>query len=149
MKFKSPVPKLQIMFKASSLPLTSLRTRSLHIILNVCNHFSGSSYEVILGANRLDSNEAGSQTLVSRSSIVHSGYNSNTINNDIAVVELPSAVATTSECLFWWIWRSHINLLKCTHKEVWLLWFDLLYHHTLKTEPSNFLMTTTNTSKMF
>jgi hypothetical protein len=91
------------MFRASSLnlPLTGWRTRSIHFILNVYNYFSGNSYEVRLGANRLDSDEAGSQILTSRSSTVHSGYNSDTINNDIAVIQLPTAVTTTSECLFW------------------------------------------------
>ncbi|XP_023726958.1 brachyurin-like, partial [Cryptotermes secundus] len=64
-------------------------------------HCAGNSYEVRLGATRLDIDEAGSQVLTSRTSIVHENYNSNTINNDIAVIQLPTAVTTTSECLFW------------------------------------------------
>jgi hypothetical protein len=67
-------------------------------MLTIYNGFSGSTYEVRLGANRIDTTESGSVVVTSRSSIVHSQYDSNTINNDIAVVRLPSAVSLTSKC---------------------------------------------------
>jgi len=52
---------------------------------------------LLLGANRLDILESGSQLVVSATSIVHSLYDPNTINNDIAVIYLPSAVTFDSE----------------------------------------------------
>ncbi|XP_069702007.1 brachyurin-like [Periplaneta americana] len=56
-------------------------------------HCAGSSYQVILGANNYYSPESGSVTVTTRSSIRHENYNSDTINNDIAVVKLQSPVS--------------------------------------------------------
>lgn len=64
----------------------------------LCNSFSGTSFELILGANSVNSPESGSSILTSRTSIRHADYNENTINNDIAVIQLPSAVSFSSEC---------------------------------------------------
>jgi hypothetical protein len=66
-------------------------------MLTIYNGFSGSTYEVRLGANRIDTTESGAVVVTSRSSIVHSQYNANTLNNDIAVIQLPSAVTLSSK----------------------------------------------------
>ena len=66
----------------------------LLLINNCC---SGSSYQIVLGANRYDASESGSQMVASTYSIVHSAYNPNTIDNDIAVIRLPFTVGFTSE----------------------------------------------------
>jgi len=66
-------------------------------MLLIYNYFSGSSYRVVLGANRYDGTEIGSLTVLSSITIVHPRYNPITINNDIAVIQLPSAVPYTSE----------------------------------------------------
>ena len=64
------------------------------MIYNCC---SGTNYQIVLGANRYDGSESGSQTVVSTTTIVHSQYDPNTVNNDISVVQLPSAISFTSE----------------------------------------------------
>lgn len=61
------------------------------------NCFSGSSYQVILGANQIDIAESGAQIVLSATSIVHDQFDHNTVNNDIAVFQLPSAIAFNSE----------------------------------------------------
>jgi hypothetical protein len=73
---------------------------------------------VILGANRLDVNEAGSQILISTNSIGHNGFNPDTLKNDIAVVHLPSAISLTCECLFWCILKSQINPMISTQEKI-------------------------------
>ena len=50
-----------------------------------------------LGANQINISESGSQLVVSATSIVHSQYDPNTANNDIAVIQLPSAITFDSE----------------------------------------------------
>jgi hypothetical protein len=52
---------------------------------------------LLLGANRIDIPDSGSQLILSATSIVHSQYDLNTINNDIAVIQLPSAITFNSE----------------------------------------------------
>ena len=61
------------------------------------NCCSGNTYEVTLGATRSDAPESGSLTVITATTIVHSQYDPITINNDIAVVRLPSAVTFNSE----------------------------------------------------
>uniref|UniRef100_A0A1V1FVE8 Putative serine protease 52 n=1 Tax=Reticulitermes speratus TaxID=60591 RepID=A0A1V1FVE8_9NEOP len=53
---------------------------------------SGTSYEVRLGVTRLDASEPGSVIVTSRISIIHPAYNVANLENDIAVIQLPSAV---------------------------------------------------------
>jgi len=67
------------------------------VILLIYNCCSGNRYEVILGANRIYVSETGSLTVISSTSIVYPLWDSITINNDIAVVQLPSAVSYTCE----------------------------------------------------
>ncbi|KDR11874.1 Chymotrypsin BI [Zootermopsis nevadensis] len=59
-------------------------------------HCAGSTYELRLGANRVDSIESGAVVVNSRNSIVHGSYNENTINNDIAVIRLTAAVSLST-----------------------------------------------------
>jgi secreted trypsin-like serine protease len=55
-------------------------------------HCTGSTYQLLLGASQLDIVEGGSQLFESATSIIHSQYDANTVNNDIAVIRLPSEV---------------------------------------------------------
>jgi hypothetical protein len=64
---------------------------------NIYNCFSGARYELWLGANRIDTSESGSQVVLSEYSIIHDQYDGNTVNNDIAVVWLPSEITFDSE----------------------------------------------------
>jgi len=52
---------------------------------------------LLLGANRIDMAESGLQIITSATTIVHSQYDANTINNDIAVIQLPLAITFNSE----------------------------------------------------
>jgi secreted trypsin-like serine protease len=61
------------------------------------NCCSGSNYRLILGASRYDGLDFESLTVTSGISIVHEQYEGDTFKNDIAVVQLPSAVSFTSE----------------------------------------------------
>jgi hypothetical protein len=61
------------------------------------NSSSGSTYEVRLGATRLDTTDPGSQTFRSTVAIIHNEYNAATLENDIAAIELPSAVSYNGE----------------------------------------------------
>jgi hypothetical protein len=72
-------------------------SKEVRLDYNIYTCCSGSSYQIVLGANRYDGSESGSLITQSTSSIVHSQYNPSTINNDIAVVRLPSPVSYTSE----------------------------------------------------
>jgi hypothetical protein len=72
--------------------------KKMYFYFKMCNCFSGTVYEVMLGANRLDDvDENGAEAHLTTSSIVHSQYNADTINNDIAVVQLSSAISFSSE----------------------------------------------------
>ncbi|XP_069688317.1 transmembrane protease serine 9-like [Periplaneta americana] len=53
-------------------------------------HCIGSTYRITLGANNVNSPESGSVSVSSSSSIRHSGYNSDTLANDIGLVKIPS-----------------------------------------------------------
>jgi hypothetical protein len=66
-------------------------------IILICNSCGGSSYQIVLGATRYDGSESGSQIVASTYSIVHSGYNVNFVDNDIAVVRLPVTIGFTGE----------------------------------------------------
>ncbi|KAK7790018.1 hypothetical protein R5R35_012979 [Gryllus longicercus] len=55
-----------------------------------------STFTVYLGAQNLNNNENGRQIITTSQKIVHSGYNSNTLNNDIALVNLGQNVAFTT-----------------------------------------------------
>ncbi|XP_067007159.1 brachyurin [Anabrus simplex] len=55
-----------------------------------------SRFTVYLGAQSLSASESGRVTVTTTSKIVHSGYSSSTLNNDIALVRLPSAVALSN-----------------------------------------------------
>ncbi|GFG31760.1 hypothetical protein Cfor_11160, partial [Coptotermes formosanus] len=55
-------------------------------------HCTGSSYEVRLGANRLDIQERGSLIVASRHSVVHPCYVKSELKDDIAVIRLPHKV---------------------------------------------------------
>jgi hypothetical protein len=50
-----------------------------------------------MGGLRYDGTELDSQVHTSRYSVVHSQYDVTTLNNDIALVQLPFGVAFTSE----------------------------------------------------
>jgi secreted trypsin-like serine protease len=63
----------------------------------MCNRVAGSTYEVRLGTTRLDIIESDSVRTISRTAIVHSGYDGTTLVNDIAVIRLPTAVDTNGE----------------------------------------------------
>jgi len=52
---------------------------------------------LLLGANRIDIAENESQLILSASSIIHSQFDVNTANNDIAVIRLPSEITFDSE----------------------------------------------------
>jgi hypothetical protein len=67
------------------------------VIILIYNCCSGSIYEAVLGSNRYDGSEIGSVTVISTYSIVHSGYDSNTMDNDIAVIQV-ATISFTSEC---------------------------------------------------
>jgi len=43
------------------------------LLIHVYNCYSGSTYQVVLGANRYDGTEVGSETVTTKTSIVHSG----------------------------------------------------------------------------
>ncbi|XP_069688742.1 brachyurin-like [Periplaneta americana] len=58
-------------------------------------HCIGSTYQVILGANNVNNPESGTVVISSSSSIIHSGYNSNTLANDIGLVRIPSVSYST------------------------------------------------------
>jgi hypothetical protein len=66
-------------------------------MLQICNSCRGSSYQILLGANRIDTPETGSAIATSGTSIVHPQYDESTINNDIALIQLPSEISFTSE----------------------------------------------------
>nr|CAD7459489.1 unnamed protein product [Timema tahoe] len=55
-----------------------------------------STFAITLGATSRTAAQTGTVTQTVRSAIVHSNYNPNTITNDIAVIRLNSAVASTS-----------------------------------------------------
>nr|AGM32844.1 trypsin-like serine protease [Coptotermes formosanus] len=55
---------------------------------------AGSSYEIVLGANRYDGSESGSLVVTSTTTILHPDYDGN-LNNDIALIQLPSAISFT------------------------------------------------------
>jgi hypothetical protein len=67
-------------------------------MLTIYNGFSGSTYEVILGATGFVVIESGVVVVTSRTSIVHEEYDANTLNNDIALILLPSVVTLSSKC---------------------------------------------------
>nr|CAD7207072.1 unnamed protein product [Timema douglasi] len=55
-----------------------------------------STFTVTLGSTSRTSAESGSVTQTLRSAVIHSGYNSATVANDIALLRLTSAVASSS-----------------------------------------------------
>nr|CAD7412124.1 unnamed protein product [Timema cristinae] len=57
---------------------------------------SVATFAITLGATSRTAAQTGTVTQTVRSAIIHSSYNPNTITNDIAVIRLNSAVATTS-----------------------------------------------------
>ncbi|KAK7869888.1 hypothetical protein R5R35_006690 [Gryllus longicercus] len=66
-------------------------------ILTAAHCASGiSRFTVYLGAQNLQVNEAGRLVISTTSKIVHSGYNGNTLNNDIAVINLNQDVSLSS-----------------------------------------------------
>ena len=67
------------------------------LLIHVYNCCSGSTYQVVLCANRYDGTEVGSETVTTRTSIVHSGCNSSKFENSIAVLQLSYAISFTSE----------------------------------------------------
>jgi hypothetical protein len=58
-------------------------------------YICSSSFEVILG--RLQYNGVGGVSVASSTKIVHTGYNSATLANDIALIRLPAPVPETGE----------------------------------------------------
>ncbi|KAJ4436546.1 hypothetical protein ANN_16577 [Periplaneta americana] len=58
-------------------------------------HCIGSTYEVILGANNVNNPESEAVIVSSSSSIIHEGYDSNTLANDIGLVRIPSVSYST------------------------------------------------------
>jgi len=63
------------------------------VILIIYIFYSGSSYVIILGANRRDGNEAGTLRITATRTIIHPQYNPRNLNNDIALIQLPSPPA--------------------------------------------------------
>jgi hypothetical protein len=57
------------------------------------------SFDVTLGSSRVDTPDPGSQTVLSRTSFMHEVYDSDTINNDIALIKLPQMVDFTCKCV--------------------------------------------------
>nr|AGM32842.1 trypsin-like serine protease [Coptotermes formosanus] len=78
---------------------------------------AGSTYEVRLGTTRLDIIESDSVRTISRTAIVHSGYDGTTLVNDIAVIRLPTAVDT----------NAYINPVKLPPAFLW----DITGEHVL------------------
>lgn len=74
----------------------------------LCTDFAGSltaflpccragEWMIYLGAQDLNANEDGRVTVTTRNGIVHSGYSSQTLNNDVALLNLGSAVSLSSK----------------------------------------------------
>jgi hypothetical protein len=84
-------------------------------ILLICNCCSGNSYHIVLGANRYDASEIGSLVLATTYSIVHSGYNTSTVDNDIALVRLPTPVTFSSEYCYT---AMHMNIVSLFLKQI-------------------------------
>lgn len=55
------------------------------------NDFSAQSFTLYLGSNTLNP-DAGALTITSTSYIQHEQYNDNTLENDVALIELPTPV---------------------------------------------------------
>ena len=85
------------------------------VLIHVYNYCSGSTYEVVLGANRYDGTEVGSETVTTRTSIVHSGCNSNKFENNKAVVQLSSAISFTSE---YFLTVMNMSIILFTFKQI-------------------------------
>jgi hypothetical protein len=56
-------------------------------------YYRGSSFEVILGAHRIQENEASQVWIITRETVIHPGWNPLTLANDIALLRLPTKVA--------------------------------------------------------
>ncbi|KAJ8942822.1 hypothetical protein NQ318_022836 [Aromia moschata] len=70
---------------------------SVDWVLTAAHCTEGASYiEVILGAHNIRDNEPSQVTVTSRALTNHPNYNSVNLNNDIAVIRLPSSVRLTS-----------------------------------------------------
>lgn len=54
--------------------------------------------QVVLGAHRIQETESSQKILQGRRPIVHEGWDSNTLRNDISLIELPQAVETNRKC---------------------------------------------------
>jgi len=63
----------------------------------MCNYFSGSVYQIVLGATRYDGSESGAVTVTSTTSTRHPDYDENTINHDLLLIRLSPPVNYTSE----------------------------------------------------
>ena len=71
--------------------------RSKFILQMYTQLFQGSSYQIVLGANKWNLPGSGSLVLYATTSIVHELFDSNTFNNDIALIQLPITVAFSWE----------------------------------------------------
>ncbi|XP_049947933.1 brachyurin-like [Schistocerca serialis cubense] len=70
---------------------------STSAVITAAHCVSGfSTWAVILGGIRRSGSESGRVTINTRSTTVHSGYNANTLNNDIAVIFLGTNVQLSS-----------------------------------------------------
>ncbi|CAB3385176.1 Hypothetical predicted protein [Cloeon dipterum] len=65
-------------------------------ILTAAHCAQGASYRVVLGVQNITRPETGSVSLTTTSKIVHPSYNPTTLNNDIALLRLPSAVTLST-----------------------------------------------------
>lgn len=74
-----------------------------------------------LGTNTL-SPDAGSLTVTTTSFIRHASYSSSTLQNDIAVVKIPTPVTTTSYYLFIFINCLFVNNKQFVRRLHWITW---------------------------
>ena len=97
------------------------------LYFKIYNCFRGSSHLLLLGATRLDISQNDTLSLESVTSIIHSQYDGDTANNDIAVIQLPSAI--TFNCkychilmnikIIFLIYEPHRCYLHCLQHRSW------------------------------
>lgn len=61
------------------------------------NYFRALNFTLYLGGITLSPVDSSTLTVASDRAIVHEGYSSNTLNNDIALVRLPDPILYTSK----------------------------------------------------
>lgn len=56
-----------------------------------------SQFQILVGGHSLSASNDGSVTVLTSSKVVHSGYNTQTLQNDIAVLKFPNPVTLGGE----------------------------------------------------